>query len=179
VGDDIQRSVFGANLIFETLGALSNRSDVNRRRDDGYITLCIGIRPFDRVGKNICGEPPGLSVVRNDEANAIDSSSEPIPTIFAFLAAFSIGFLTVSERAGAMTIAGGFDAITVSSMPTWPSASDSESIPSSMLSTPRSCPALRAPLSTVCQKAERLSLTMTGIVDLVYATPTPAVTDCS
>jgi hypothetical protein len=61
--DDIQRSVFGGNLILETLGELIDQSDVNWRRDDGYITFGIGIRPFDCVGENIRGESPGLSVV--------------------------------------------------------------------------------------------------------------------
>jgi hypothetical protein len=61
--DDIQRSVFGGNLILETFGALINRSDIDRRRDDGYVTFGVGLGSLNRVGKSICSELPDLSVV--------------------------------------------------------------------------------------------------------------------
>jgi hypothetical protein len=63
MGNDIQGSVSGGDLLLETLGALIDRSDVNRRRDDGYVTFGIGIRSLDCIGKSICGEPSSLNVV--------------------------------------------------------------------------------------------------------------------
>src|SRR5260221_654957 len=62
-----------------------------------------------------------------------------------------------------------------------PLMSDSDWAPSSGTLTLRSCPDLRAPASTICQKADVVSLTMIGMVGFsaagaVWIIPAKAVT---
>ena len=49
--------------------------------------------------------------------------------------------------------------------------SASDSVPSSIMLTPSSCPVLRAPHSTVCQKGDHLSFTIMGIASLIGTMP--------
>jgi hypothetical protein len=78
---------------------------------------------------------------------------------------------TGANRTGVMTIADGLNVTAFAKIAIWPMKSASDSVPSSIMLTPSSCPVLRAPHSTVCQKGDHLSFTIMGIASLIGTMP--------